>query len=265
MLLTKNKTLHLIAGAVVTFNLLTLKLFLKKPDRVQTYPGRVFRDYMSLVGEDRWSSKDIFEIFPQDQGVRITIEHLPGKGVGTPIDELAYLAFITKTIQPRKVFEIGTFRGRTALNFALNSPDDCKVYTLDLPAQEKVVPQEGVYRTDTEIIQRAAPGEDFMGKDISHKIIQLFGNSLTFDFSPYYGEIDLVFVDGAHNYQAVKSDSENALKMVKPNGLILWHDFANFGDYNDVTLAIRDCVPLDQVVEIANTQLALYHKDNARL
>jgi predicted O-methyltransferase YrrM len=265
MLLTKNKTLHLIAGAVATFNLLTLKLFLKKPDRVQTYPGRIFREYMSLVGTDRWNSKDIFEIFPLDEGVRITIEHLPGKGVGTPIDELAYLAFITKTIQPQKVFEIGTFRGRTALNFALNSPDECVVFTLDLPPKSKELQQADVYPTDSEIIQLAAPGEDFKGKDVSHKIIQFYGNSVTFDFSPYYGEIDLVFVDGAHHYQAVKSDTENALKMLKPNGYIVWHDFANFGDYNDVTLAIRDSVPLNQVVEIANTQLALYHKDESNL
>lgn len=260
MLLTKNKPLHLLAGAIATFNLLTLKLLIKNPSHLQTYPGRVFREYMSLVGQDQWASKDILDLFPAEGGLRITLEHLPGKGVGTPIDELAYLALITKAVQPKKVFEIGTFRGRTALNFALNAPQDAVIYTLDLAPQEKEESLGQTYQTDAEIIRQAAPGEDYRGKDGSEKIVQLYGDSTSFDFSPYYGEIDLAFVDGAHHYQAVRSDTLNALKMVKPGGYIVWHDFANFGDYNDVTRAILDTLPHEEVSEIANTQLAIYQQ-----
>ena len=38
--------------------------------------------------------------------------------------------------------------------------------------------------------------------------------------------MDLVFVDGDHSYEAVKNDSEKALRMLAPGGIILWHDFA---------------------------------------
>jgi predicted O-methyltransferase YrrM len=215
---------------------------------------------MSLVGYDQWASKDIFEIIPV-QGIRINLEHLEGQGVGTPIDELAYLAMITRYLEPSAVFEIGTFRGRTALNFALNSPDDCIVYTLDLPLAGKSDHLTGIYAADHTMIMQSDPGIDYRGKDVAGKIHQLYGDSTAFDFTPYFGKIDLVFVDGAHHYQAVKADTANALSMVKPGGFILWHDFANFGEYNDVTLAILDSISHDKVIQIANTQLAIYHHE----
>ena len=155
MLLTKNKSLHLLSGALTTFNFLALKLLLKNPAKAKTYPGRVFREYMSLVGHDQWASKDIFEIIPV-QGIRIVIEHLEGQGVGTPIDELAYLAMITRYVKPLKVFEIGTFRGRTALNFALNSPEDCFIYTLDLPPEGKTNHLAGKYAADNTMILQSS-------------------------------------------------------------------------------------------------------------
>ena len=34
-----------------------------------------------------------------------------------------------------------------------------------------------------------------------------------------------MFVDGAHSYEYVLSDSDAAYRMVKPGGLILWHDY----------------------------------------
>jgi hypothetical protein len=48
--------------------------------------------------------------------------------------------------------------------------------------------------------------------------------------------------------------------MARPGSYIVWHDFANYGEYNDVTRAILDTLPCDQVIEIANTQLAIYRK-----
>jgi hypothetical protein len=35
------------------------------------------------------------------------------------------------------IFEIGTFDGRTSLNISFSAPVDCKIYTLDLPPDEK--------------------------------------------------------------------------------------------------------------------------------
>ena len=107
------------------------------------------------------------------------------------------------------------------------------------------------------MVQDSVPEAEYRGKDIEHKIFQLYGDSLRFDFSPYFNKIDLVFIEGAQDYQAVKFDTLNALKMCRPGGFIVWHDFANYGDYNDVTRAILDTISVHQVVQVANTQLAI--------
>ena len=96
MLLVTNKWLRQLAGLLETGNLLLLKLAFKNPSAVRLYPGKVYRDYMSLAGTGAWRSKGFFEIFPQAHEVRIVLEHSCGEGIYTPVDELAYLALITR-------------------------------------------------------------------------------------------------------------------------------------------------------------------------
>ena len=259
MLLTKNKTLRKAQGFLETFNLLFLQLLFKKPSKAGAFPGEIFRAYMSLVGEDKWVCKDIFDIFPDaEQACKIVVEHLPSADMSLPLRELASLALITKAVKPKQIFEIGTYSGRTALNFAQNSPEDCIIWTLDLPSAggNSLVdaPKDNVERF-------TCTGIDYKGKEVESKIRQLFCNdSQSFDFSPYFGKMDMVFVNGMHHYEAVKSDTINALKIAKSNGYILWHDFANYGDLNDVTRAVLDTLPGENVVQIASTQLAFYIK-----
>lgn len=260
MLLHKNKTLRQLVGVLETANLLSLKLLLKNPASLRLFPGKVFRDYMSLAGRDRWVSKTIFDIFPSVSGTRITLEHLDGGGVFTPLDELAYMALVARALNPIRVFEIGTFRGRTALNFAYNTPDDSRIYTLDLPVEERAAAATAAGLADRGIIAESLTGIDYRGKDAAHKIEQLYGDSTKFDFSPYYDQIDLVFVDGAHYYDCVISDTRNALRMARAGGYIMWHDFANYGDYNDVTRAVLELLPGEDIVQIENSQLAIYRK-----
>ncbi len=261
MLVTRNKRLREIAGVLETGNLLLLRLALRDPAKARSYPGLVFREYIKLAGRGRWRSAPIEDLYPSFRGARIVVEHLPGEGLATSLEELAYLALVTRLEQPRTIFEIGTFRGRTALNFALNSPEDCAVYTLDLPPETH--PSGDLAPADRRLAEASAPGADFAGKEEARKITQLLGDSLVFDFTPYEGRMDLVFVDGAHHYDAARSDSENALRMARPGGLVVWHDFANYGDYNDVTRAVLDSVPGDRVVQIESSQLAVYRKPAA--
>lgn len=260
MLLTRSKTIRLLSGAIETLSLLSLKLFLKNRANWRQFPGRVFREYVSASGGDRWRSVPIERLVPGISGRRITVEYLDGEGIYTPVDELVYLALTTLYLNPSSVFEIGTFRGRTALNFALNSAPTTRVYTLDLPPASREGTMRVTNSADAAIIAKSATGIDYRGKPGAEKIVQLFGDSLQFDFSPYYGRMDLVFIDGAHHYQAVMSDTEQAIKMLSPRGVIIWHDFANYGDYNDVTRAILDRLPKQRIIQIANSQLACYQQ-----
>jgi len=260
MLLIKSKPVRTLCGALETLNLLTLRLWWKNPGRVKPFAGKVFRDYMSLVECDKWVCRELHEIFPEWSDNRIVLEHMRGAGIVTPVDELAYLALITKNLRPMRIFEIGTFRGRTALNFALNAPPECIVYTLDLPMDVRESYGQQTNASDAAIIAGSETGIDYRGKDVASKIRQLYGDSASMDFSSYYAKMDLVFVDGAHHYAAVVSDTQNALKMVADGGVILWHDFANYGDYNDVTRAVVELLPRGEVIQIGATQLALYRK-----
>jgi predicted O-methyltransferase YrrM len=258
MWLTKHRRLRQFNGVLETANWLFLKLLFKNPSGSRTYPGLVFRDYMSLVKNEHWPSRSIFEVCGGLSHERIQIEHLPGDGIATSIAELAYMAMICRALKPKKIFEIGTFRGRTALNFALNSPDDCTIYTMDLPPQERLPGLRDMHAADAQIVTQSITGADYQGKDVAYKIRQIYANSMQFDFSPYLDQMDIVFIDGGHHYEAAASDTRNALRMVRPGGFVLWHDFANYGDYNDVTRAALDLLPRDTVVQIENSELAVY-------
>lgn len=260
MLLINNKRLRIMAGILETLSFLSLKLWFVNRHNARAFAGKVFRTYMSLAKRGQWRNQSLDELFPTLSSTRIVLEHLPGAGLDNPIEELAILAVITREVQPRNVFEIGTYRGRTALNFALNSPVECRVCTMDLPPAQRDEFKRSTHTADAALIEASATGVDYRGKTGAEKIVQLFGDSTSYDFSPYRNQMDIVFVDGAHHLAAVMSDTRNALEMIRPGGWIIWHDFANYGDYNDVTRGILCLLPADEIIQVAHTQLAVYRK-----
>ncbi len=142
----------------------------------------------------------------------------------TPTELMVIAAFV-KQRQPAVCFEIGTFDGRTTENMAANQPDGGKCYTLDLPPEGADRAALPLASGDKAYIDKPVSGARISAQAKSGKIVQLYGDSGTYDFSPYFGQVDLMFVDGSHSYEYVLSDTAAAWKMVKPGGLILWHDY----------------------------------------
>ena len=142
----------------------------------------------------------------------------------TPTELMLIAAFVRQR-QPAVCFEIGTFDGRTTANMAANQPADGKCWTLDLPPAGAATAALPLASGDETYIRKPQSGARMAAQAESGKIVQLYGDSGTFDFAPYYGKVDVMFVDGAHSYEYVLSDSEAAHRMVKPGGLILWHDY----------------------------------------
>lgn len=124
--------------------------------------------------------------------------------------ETYVICMLAKGMDAKNIFEIGTFEGRTTVNLACNVGEYTTVYTLDVP-QDRSRHDCGEYIRERE--------------DLQCKIVQLYGDSTQFDFSPFYNLIDLIFIDGGHGYENVLSDSENAVRCVKSGGFIVWHDF----------------------------------------
>jgi predicted O-methyltransferase YrrM len=60
--------------------------------------------------------------------------------------------------------------------------------------------------------------------DLRKRIEFLRQDSATFDEAPYVGQMDFVFVDGAHNAAYVRNDSEKGWRMLRPGGIMAWHD-----------------------------------------
>ncbi|PWU24628.1 MAG: hypothetical protein C5B48_05400 [Candidatus Rokuibacteriota bacterium] len=147
-------------------------------------------------------------------------------------------------------FEIGTFGGETTRLVAETLPEHGRVWTIDLPPSDFDLTQD--------------PGE-FGGSDIgvafrssvaAYKITQLFGDSLRFDFSAYEKSADFVLVDAGHEYANGFADTRTALRLVRPGGIILWHDFDAY--WHGLVNGICDAMVGRRLGRLAGTAFAVY-------
>jgi predicted O-methyltransferase YrrM len=150
-------------------------------------------------------------------------EHLTT--IGASADRLI-LTGIVKQLAPRTVFEIGTYLGETTLALARSCPQ-AQLYTLDLPDPE-TRKDTALEFTDEYLFERWDRGVAFRDQPEAQRIQCLQGDSARFDFSPYESRMDLIFIDASHSYSYVKADTQAALKMLSPDGAILWHDYPTY-------------------------------------
>lgn len=157
------------------------------------------------------------------------------------ISELALLAKAATTVASgREIVEIGTFDGRTTLNLAANSPPGTAVFTLDLPSDHPT--QFALVGGERRYVDKPASGERYRRcglpwSESAARIVQLYGDSATFDFSSRFGRAGLVFVDGSHAYEYAMKDTDTALQLIVPGGIVLWHDY---GIWEGVTRALEE-------------------------
>jgi predicted O-methyltransferase YrrM len=159
------------------------------------------------------------ELFPGIGELTISIQH-EVRERALLHGEAYVLSLITAFVQPKRIFEIGTATGQATLLMARQVPK-ATIETLDLGSAP---PALGVQEDEPPWAELESIGEAFRETDEASRITQRLGDSATFDFEPFAGAIDLVFVDGAHTYDYVRSDSRNALRMLASGGAIVWDD-----------------------------------------
>lgn len=143
--------------------------------------------------------------------------------------ELLCLASLCAQLRCQMVFEIGTYDGRSTRALAMNLGSGGQVLTLNLPPDSESN-EAGAVNVDTQLNQKVKSGWRFINTPEESGIRQLYGDSATFDFSPYAGTADMVFVDGSHTEEYVEKDTRSALKLIKPGGgLVVWHDATLYG------------------------------------
>ena len=215
-----------------------------------------------MIAQQGLPLRQLHDLFPIP--AQVSLDLLPTTGCLTYWDanytkDMLYLALLVKSLQAKTIFEIGTLYGYTALQFALNTPPDTIVYTLDLPPDASVAPSLSTTAVDQAHV--VAHGQTVSYLYDSHpagqKVRQLYGDSARFDFSPHHGTVDLFFIDGAHSYEYVRADTLQALACVRPGGVIAWHDYGRWG-VNGVSKWLHELARSDrEICRLPGSSLAI--------
>ncbi len=256
----------LIVANIVTFALLLLSV--RRLLRLRSLARQ--RNFFS-----RWPIPTIrveqldprFQAGPVGMGPATQIISISEYWVASTSDFEAWiLCNMAKTAQ--KIFEFGTATGRTTYLMAVNSGENCHITTITLaPDQAGSIDfAAGDDRHAREWAQRESSYQTFLYQQtpVEQKVEQLFGDSKAFDETPYVGQMDLVFVDGAHTESYVLSDSAKALRMVAPGGMIVWHDYRGPHKAKGVYAALNSLSRQINMVHVRGTSFVVYrHPKNS--
>lgn len=205
-----------------------------------------------------------------DQNVEFTV-NIPTSAIGgLTLLESSLLVSLIKLILPTEIFEFGTYMGATSLLFARNSPDTTSVVTVDIDP-ESTSTQEGISEKDylsddtandeylkDNFSKLGAIYIDRADDSIKQKITQIYQDSTTIDphTQNFSDRFELIFIDGGHDFNTVKSDTNNALQMAKESAIIVWHDYQS-QIHGGVTKFLNGFCLDHEIIHIQNTMLAL--------
>jgi predicted O-methyltransferase YrrM len=161
---------------------------------------------------------------------------MPPKYGQMSLNELAILARIIESVKPTNIFEFGRCDGATSCQLALSAPK-AQVITLDLPEAM------GIYATSNS----CNAIERWTKFGVVNRIVELLIDSRHLNVKDYLDSFDVVLIDAGHELDEIKMDTENAYKMLKSGGLVVWHDYqkrsfpavTSFLAANSVELGIR--------------------------
>lgn len=184
-----------------------------------------------------------------------TIHHFAFLGGGSLPTDIGLLQALSRRFEKASYFEIGTWRGESALNL---SKVAAECYTLNLSkAQLLEVGLSPRYADLIGYLSRKEP-------NIRH----LEGDSMTFDFASLNKKFDLIFIDGNHRYDFVKNDTAKVFQhLIHENSIVVWHDYA----YNpeqprpEVLAGILDGSPAEyhsHLYHVSNTMCAVFIREN---
>ncbi len=141
-------------------------------------------------------------------------------------EELAWLLARVRNLKPRTVLEIGTANGGTLFLWTRLADAEATIVSIDLPGGKfgGGYPSHWgtIYRRFARSTQKLhLLRENSHDPETKVKAERLFGGE----------PIDLLFIDGDHAYEGVKQDWEQYSALVRPGGMVVFHDIA--GNYDD--------------------------------
>lgn len=122
-------------------------------------------------------------------------------------------------LKPRRVLEIGTARGGTLYLWTQAAAPDATLISLDLPGgafggayPAWRIPFYGAFAREKQTMHLLQ--EDSHLAQTSQKVKDLLQGA----------SLDFLFIDGDHTYEGVKADFETYAPLVRPGGLVAFHD-----------------------------------------
>jgi predicted O-methyltransferase YrrM len=234
----------------------TLKLVTKQPGLINHILNSddVWLDYIKnkKLGDSTLPIVDIENIIPN---FNEQLDYFTFLGGGSLPTDIMLLKALAGQIKNCKYFEIGTFRGESVVNVSQNAKD---CYTLNLSKQQII---------DLKLPDHFADVIGYLSKD-KPNITHLEGDSLSFDYKGLNKKFDLIFIDGNHTFDFVKSDTINVFKHLKhDNTIIVWHDYAYTPEKTrpEILAAILEGTPKEEhknLYHVSNTLCAIYTKKN---
>lgn len=172
----------------------------------------------------RFRHVDVADLLPPEgPPQKIELALFPRTHASVSVLEFTCLILLMKRARARSIFEFGTYKGVSITQLTLNLPPESRIFTLDLP-EEPATTRFAIADPEDAVIAVEKGKGALIPAELRPRIQFLKKDSAQFDETPYAGQMDFVFVDGAHNYDYVRNDSEKGWRMLRSGGIIAWHD-----------------------------------------
>jgi predicted O-methyltransferase YrrM len=180
-------------------------------------------------------------LFAEFDNVPVTLRELPSGPWSSPIADVVMLAKIALCVKPKRVLEVGSFRGYTTMVLAEHTPEETRVVAFDRD------PRHGSAYRDLPIAEK-----------IERRVGEVSEEAFAGDPRGHYG---LIFLDADHTYEAVKHDSQILLPLLAPEGVFVWHDYANWGRFsrkNGVPEALHELSGRLPIAAVGGSWMAMH-------
>lgn len=134
---------------------------------------------------------------------------------------------LMRFMRPATVVELGTHYGCSFFAFCQAAKDHRLTPTLSAIDNWVGDDDAGFYGEEVYELVRRTVTEQFAEQSVT-LIRKTFDEALS---EIADGSVDLLHIDGLHTYDAVKHDFETWLPKLAPNGVMLFHDTADYTDY----------------------------------
>lgn len=191
-----------------------------------------------------WGKLPIFSpqlYFEDFDELPVTLWELPTGPWSSPIADVVLLVKLALCTRPRRLLEVGSFRGYATKLLAAHTQKDSVIVAVDRDPRH---------------------GEAYRGLPEAAKIERRVGEVGPEAFATdAAGSYDLIFLDADHSYAAVRRDTELLLPLLAPDGLFIWHDYANWGRVsgrNGVPQYLHEIAATRRLGWVQGTWLGIY-------